>query len=185
MRLSGIRWWELGVIAAILLVMGAVGVPIVEHDRTASKKVHCRNNLKTIGVWFAAYESRFGRYPTPDPITWFSSLWRPGFAEDGSIFRCPVRGAKGTGCHYQGLTGPGEWEGYRMPASGPDAGVPLDLPLACDETWPVRNHGNQGDLNVLRWDGRVEAHDYGSPAYLAIDEFLGPETGWAAPASTR
>lgn len=185
MKLSGVRWWELGVIAAIILVMGAVAVPLGRHDRVASKKTMCRHNLKTIGIWFAAYESKYRRFPEPGTVTWFGSLWGPGLAEDGAVFRCPVRGTFGTGCHYQGITGAGEWNGYRLSGGLPWSGVPADLPLGCDETWPTRNHGPQGDLNVLRYDGRVDVHDYGTPLHLAVDDFLGPETGWAAPASVR
>jgi len=194
---KGITLFEMLVLAFVLIVAAALVVPQLTHTRHGgSRKSHCKNSLKQIGIYFALYESKYKRYPMPGAATWFGLLWKKELATDGNLFRCAVRGKSGNGTHYCGITGPGSWitetasgrKYYAWPASGLDDQAPADLPMACDgdDEQGVPNHGADGDRNVLFFQGRVDVFAIGSPTERNVSAVLGPTTqGWAAPPGTK
>ncbi|MCE9582004.1 MAG: type II secretion system GspH family protein [Planctomycetes bacterium] len=186
MRKRGFTLIELLVVIAIIGVLAGLLLPALMGAKKAAKKTDCKNNLKSIGLYFMLYSNKYGEYPTPSSSTWFGLLWSNSIATDGNLFRCAIRGKKGTGTHYQGLmtTGtawtPPTGPGYTVPATGLNNAAPGEFPLAADETV---NHNNE-DMCILFYQGRVDMVDPSSAYYTLIDTFLGPST-WAAPAATE
>lgn len=185
MRRRGFTLIELLVVIAIIGILAGLLLPALMGAKKSARKKDCMNNLKAIGLYTFLYHNRYRDYPTPGAATWFGLLWGPGIAEDGNLFRCGVRGKRGAGTHYQGLTGTGvTWSSpseppFTIPATGIPTGAPPEMPMACDE---IVNHNGE-DINVLFFQGRVDVLAPSSPYFTATDTFLGPTT-WAAPAGS-
>src|SRR6185312_9599176 len=60
----------------LLVVIGIVGalccllLPAVQSAREAARQVHCRNNLKQMGIALQAYEGSWNMFP-PSPLFWW------------------------------------------------------------------------------------------------------------------
>ncbi len=187
MRKRAFTLIELLVVIVIIGILAALLLPALMGARRAARKTDCKNNLKMLGIYFNIYREKYASFPPPSPTLWFSSLWRPDMASDGSLFRCAVRGKTGSGTHFQVLGSTGTWtppsgtgSTYVIPASGVSSSAPGDLPFAADE---ITNHGTKEDINVLFFQGRVDVFPDGSPMTLAADAFLSP-SAWSAPAGS-
>jgi hypothetical protein len=69
-------------ISALIVVLSSLAIVVTVQARHASRRDECRNHMKQLGVAFKAYDSKYHRYPTRGPKTWFQSLWVSGVVSD-------------------------------------------------------------------------------------------------------
>jgi prepilin-type processing-associated H-X9-DG protein len=74
----GLTLIEVVVVAAIVVLLGAVLLPVLAGAREAARKTLCMSNLRQIGLAFAMYVDDWdGCYPnTDDPYLWMGRRWR-------------------------------------------------------------------------------------------------------------
>jgi len=71
---------ELLVVFAVIAILVALALPAVQRAHEAARRLHCKNNLKQIGIAVSTYADRCGMYPTPLLMTgpgWSSNNYSP------------------------------------------------------------------------------------------------------------
>src|SRR5262245_52811854 len=73
-RRSGITIIELLVVLAILGILLQLILPAIQGSREASRRTHCENNLRQLGLGVMTHHDTIGHYPT--------SGWGPSWIGD-------------------------------------------------------------------------------------------------------
>ena len=88
-RRSAFTLIELLVVLAILFLLMAMLLPVIQRVRDASSRIACQNNLKQMGIGLHVYHENYGRFPPaiqnlplPDSHSWASHLL-PFLEQDG------------------------------------------------------------------------------------------------------
>jgi hypothetical protein len=182
-----------GVVIALIVGIVLASILVVEASamRRESRHKKCAYNLRQIGVYFTAYERKFGAYPQIGMSTWFGQLWTSGIASDSEVFRCPFIDSHMPRTDYRGIALPGSY----FPVGGATYswtdfitdGAPPDLAMALDDDFEgTPNHGKATDRNVLFFQGRVDSFEIGSPSeQIFLRWCQSMRQGWAAPAGMK
>jgi hypothetical protein len=96
-NLSRTNWWEVGIAASVLVMIGSLIVPQMLHSRSQSLQLSCQNNLRSNYLSLARYAAQHnGRLPTAaerGPLA-FAGIYAPqlmqaGFMDSPRQVHCP------------------------------------------------------------------------------------------------
>lgn len=123
-KLAGFTLVELLVVIAIIGILVGLLLPAVQAAREASRRMHCSNNLKQLGLALANYESAFKRLPAMRSGTAGFSSRLSGNHERRSGFVALLPMLEQAPL-YQQIEGPFRTSLGVIPASGPFPGETL------------------------------------------------------------
>lgn len=164
---------ELLVVAAIIGLLAALLVPVLQRAREAGRRLACLNNLRQLAIASALHVDGRGRFPagsllTPDGTSWGLTVPILPFLEEQAVFASVVLGDGGACRQIRSL----QADGRPDPASrritvltcpsDPRAG----RPLRSGPSGPLPTSGDCGLLhpgNYLGMSGDAEAVDATQP----------------------
>jgi len=84
---SSFGWYELGAVAASLLIMASLALPMVARNKDQARRTACANGMQSAGVGFGNYghdhQNVLPRGPVAPGASWFNIGMGP--AEDGTL----------------------------------------------------------------------------------------------------
>ena len=84
---------ELLVVIAIIAIIAALLLPVFSRAKVASLNIHCKNNLRQLGLALHMYAGDTGVFPhTVDPNStnnWYTAI-APNYANNFKILHCPT-----------------------------------------------------------------------------------------------
>jgi len=83
-RRYGFTLVELLVVIAIIGVLVALLLPAVQAARESSRFVHCKNNLRQLGLGFQLHHDQLGFYPTAGRAWWSTPVYVNGVPATGA-----------------------------------------------------------------------------------------------------